>query len=272
MRNAIRYSILAALIIATALAQTSPTSTTLSTAVTTTYNTTVVVASGTGIGVGTYLYVDREALSVTAVSGGRLSVVRGAMGTRASTHASGAPVTFGPAAYMLRYDPAGSCVSTAQPVLPVINVTTGQEFNCLGSMWVNTSQGTGPIRTCYVKYDFAADGGVIGTITPKVANCTIPKNSIITKVWVNSTTAVTSGGLATVSIGTSAGSSTTALLGATAKASLSLNAVMNGVPVMDTSATWVKLSAAGKVTCTVAVADLTAGVIEIWVMYLPASA
>jgi hypothetical protein len=118
----------------------------------------------------------------------------------------------------------------------------------------------------YAAYSFAADGGAISTITPSI-NSTIPANAIIVGVILNPTTALTSGGSATIAVGTSAGSSTTALKGATAVASYTLDAVMAGVPVF-TAASAVKLSAAGSITITVATAALTAGVMEVFVFYV----
>lgn len=116
----------------------------------------------------------------------------------------------------------------------------------------------------YFRYDFAVDGGGIGAIIPKVCD-QLPIGSIIVASTLNATTAVTSLGSATVAVGTSAGSSASAILAATAKASLSANALLNGVPVF---AAPVKLSAAGYPQITVAVAALTAGVIEGWLQYL----
>jgi hypothetical protein len=119
-------------------------------------------------------------------------------------------------------------------------------------------------------YNFAVDGGAESTITPAVT-ATIPANAIIKQVLVNSTTALASGGSATFAVGTSAGSSSTALLGATAKASLSADAILPGTPV--SAATAVKLSAAGQITVTIGAATLTQGVVEIFVeYYLPTNA
>jgi hypothetical protein len=95
----------------------------------------------------------------------------------------------------------------------------------------------------------------------------IPDNAILVGGTINSPTAVLSGGSATVAIGTSAGSSTTAIKGATGKASYSIDAVQNAVPVFGTP---VKMTAAGTITFTIGAADLTAGVIEVWVFYVVA--
>lgn len=125
----------------------------------------------------------------------------------------------------------------------------------------------GSLRAAHVIFDFAVDGGAVAAITP-VQTVVLPANTIIVAGTVNVVAAVTSLGSATVSIGTSAGSSAASILAATAKASLTLAAIINAVPVF---ATPVKLSAAGSVTFTVAAAALTAGKIELWLFYMVAS-
>jgi G:T/U-mismatch repair DNA glycosylase len=83
---------------------------------------------------------------------------------------------------------------------------------------------------------------------------------------VNSTKAVAAAGSATVSIGTAAGSGAASILTA-AKASLSADAVI----VPTCVATAFKMTAAGKINVTVATGPLTAGVIEVWVLYTTAA-
>lgn len=127
--------------------------------------------------------------------------------------------------------------------------------------------GINNMNVAHAIYSFAVDGGAIGAITP-VSTATIPANAIIVGATVNSTTAVTSAGSATLAVGTTAGSSATSILAATAKASLSADALINGVPVF---ATPVKMSAAGSVNVTVGTAVLTAGVVEIFVYFTVAA-
>lgn len=124
----------------------------------------------------------------------------------------------------------------------------------------------------HATYNFAVDGGAVGLITP-LSNVTIPQNYVIVNCALNSTTAVTSGGSATVSVGLSAGGGgAAALVAATAKASWSANAFVQGVPVPQTASTWIKMSAPGTITLTVATAALTAGIVEVYVWgYLSAS-
>jgi len=117
-------------------------------------------------------------------------------------------------------------------------------------------------------YSFASDGGVATLITPRIT-AGLPRNAVIVGGTVNSTGAFLSAGSATLSVGTSAGSSATSILGATAKASLGVNAIVNAVP---TFAAPVKLSAAGNITVTIGTAATTAGVVEVTLFYFVANA
>lgn len=111
-------------------------------------------------------------------------------------------------------------------------------------------------------YDFAVDAGAIGSIIP-VQSDTIPAGAIINNGWIYSPTAATSGGSATIGVGTSAGSTTTSLKAATAVASFSANAVL--VTLAPTAP--FKMTAAGQLQILVATATLLTGVIEVVVEY-----
>jgi hypothetical protein len=152
--------------------------------------------------------------------------------------------------------------ATTLSVTGTLNATASQTG---GVSNLTTSTG---LRVAHATYDFATHGGAQGLISPTNSD-TIPDNAIIVGGTINSTTAVLSLGSATVAVGTSAGSSTTAMKGATGKASLSLDAVLNVVPVF---ATPVKMTAEGTITFTIGTADLTAGVIEVWLLYVVAAA
>jgi hypothetical protein len=123
--------------------------------------------------------------------------------------------------------------------------------------------GLGEVQMARCIYDYAVDGGAIAEITPK-QNCLLPNNAVIIGGTINSTTAVTSAGGANITIGTSAGSAADSILGSTAKGSLTLDALIDAVPVL---ATPVKLTDKGRVTVTPD-AVLTAGVIEIVLYYI----
>ena len=136
-------------------------------------------------------------------------------------------------------------------------ITFGADLNINGSTGV-----------AWAKYSFAVNGGGVGLITPATAfNTVIPNNAIITSVIINSTTALTSAGAATVSIGTSAGSSASSLLGVTGYATFTLDKLLSGVPVWTAP---IKMTGAGSITLTIGGANLTAGIIEVFVrFYVP---
>jgi len=116
-------------------------------------------------------------------------------------------------------------------------------------------------------YNFAVDGGAIGTITP-AAQGTIPKNAIIVGGVINVITALVGSG-ATIALGTTAGSSATSLKAATAITSYT--GLVALVPVW-TAASAFKMTAAGLLQLTVATAALTAGKFDIILDYLVGTA
>lgn len=144
--------------------QTALTSTTLSAAVSSSSTTTIVVASATGITAGTTgLYVDREFLDVNAVSGTTITVRRGASGTAANPHISGAVVLVGPKNLFQAYDPDGACTAASTLVTPWVNIKNGNQWLCSTVVlkWVpgfgNTSAPIAPT---------AAVASAAGLITP----------------------------------------------------------------------------------------------------------
>ena len=120
------------------------------------------------------------------------------------------------------------------------------------------------VRVAHALYDYSVDGGA--TCTPANSD-TIPDNAVVFGGVVNSTAAVTASGSATVAIGTAAGSASNSILTATGKASLGLDAVV----APTCAATPFKMSAAGKISVTIATGPLTAGQIEVWALYSLAS-
>lgn len=139
-----------------AFGQSTTTQTTLATAITTTYGRAIVVTSATGILApslssasqpSTQIFIDGEMLDVTAVNGTTVSVRRGANGTRAVTHASGAIVYAGPAGGTGSspfYDLAklGSCTAANEPFLPAIDYYDNIIFDCSGGLWTAEVTGT----------------------------------------------------------------------------------------------------------------------------------
>lgn len=119
---------------APASAQTTLSQTTLAVAASDTIGT-VTVSSAGSIVAGWVLYVDREALSVLSISGTRVTVQRGALGTRSSAHAVGAVTYAGPPQAFQAVDVQGTCTATSQAYLPRVNIVTGQIANCVDGSW-----------------------------------------------------------------------------------------------------------------------------------------
>lgn len=170
---------------------------------------------------------------------------------------------------------SGTGAALAGPGSSYTNITNGHRFINVNTKasptWMNISTpvsvngGLGQLGNAKMTYEFAVDGGAISTITP--ANSpTIPIGSIILGGTLDITTTLTSGGAATIAVGTSAGSSTTSIKGATAVASWTAGQLAT-VPVF-TAATYVKLTAAGRPTLTIATAALTAGKFDVNLAYL----
>ena len=115
------------------------------------------------------------------------------------------------------------------------------------------------------KYDFAVDAGAQGAITlfPAAA---IPSGAIVLGVYINVKTALTSGGAATCALHVNAADDidTAGVISAAPWDSTGLKAAdlaLGSDPV--------QLTADRNVTLTIGAADLTAGVFEVLVAYLP---
>jgi len=113
-------------------------------------------------------------------------------------------------------------------------------------------------------YDFATDGGAVSTITP-ANNYTIPNGAKMVGGVINVLGTATSGGSATIAVGTSAGSSGTSILAATGYASFTAGSSVAVAPTFGSPTT---MSAAGKITVTIGTAALTGGTLEILVYYI----
>ena len=126
-------------------------------------------------------------------------------------------------------------------------------------------EGTSRLKTVRGEYDFAVDGGAIGTITLRGDN-TIPNNSYILGGFIEVDTAVTSGGAATLGVNSeAAGDVLTATV--VSGAPWSTTGRKSVTPVF-TGATSLKTTAARAVTVTVAVATLTAGKFRVVLVYI----
>lgn len=116
-------------------------------------------------------------------------------------------------------------------------------------------------------YDYSVDGGAVGTIGLKDVfgnKALLPSGALIKKVIIHVEAALTSGGLATISVGSEAAGD---LKGATAVASYSLAANLDGIPD-GAAANIVRLTAERQISIAVAVAALTAGKMHVFIDYV----
>ena len=116
----------------------------------------------------------------------------------------------------------------------------------------------------YACYDYATDQHTTGTFTPAITT-NIPSGAIVVGGSVHVISACTGIGGMTFALGTSAGSSTTSLLGTTNIASLTINHIETTV---TTFAAPLRMTSAGDINVTID-STLTAGKVEIWVFYFP---
>ena len=115
--------------------------------------------------------------------------------------------------------------------------------------------------TAHAKYDFAVDTGAAGTIVPD-NSAIIPDNAIIVRCYSVVTTAMTSGGSATLALTTG---------GVTLKAATAFdNGAFDDEDVTEHTVVDKTTSSTG-IQFVIATADLTAGVVECFVEYYTSS-
>lgn len=164
IKNSLILALLALSFSSVAKAQDTWNATTLSAAVTAGQNE-ITVASASGISAGYVAYVDREAMRVNSISGTTLRVTRGAEGTRAMPHLSGAAILVDDPAYFGEFDVAGACTAAGEKVLPRININNGKLFDCTGpsattAVWTELGGSDG----AYVEAIFCGQQANNGTI------------------------------------------------------------------------------------------------------------
>ena len=111
--------------------------------------------------------------------------------------------------------------------------------------------------TAHAKYDFAVDAGGTGTIVPD-NSAIIPDNAMITNVFHSSTTALTSGGSATLAL-TTGGVTLNAAVAFDNADYADESVIANAVNDKTTSSTGIQF--------VIATAALTAGVVDVYVQY-----
>lgn len=118
-------------------------------------------------------------------------------------------------------------------------------------------------RVAVYEYDFAQHGGAVGAIT--VYGDVIPAGAIIKEGIVHVKTAVTSSGSATLQI---KALTTDDILASTAKASLTLNALIATVPVGTAASSIRVTSAITALTFTVGTEALLTGKVRVYLEYV----
>ena len=111
--------------------------------------------------------------------------------------------------------------------------------------------------TAHAKYDFAVDAGGTGTIVPD-NSAIIPDNAVITNVFHSTTTALTSGGSATLAL-TTGGVTLNAAVDFDNADYADESVIANAVNDKTTSSTGIQF--------VIATAALTAGVVDVYVQY-----
>ncbi len=194
MKTLFKIAILAALLSIGLSGQTVLSATTLNSAVTSTSTRNMVLANCTGVVVGTQGYTDRESwIALTVTPPGTtgvctLTVQRGASGTAAGTHVSGALTFTGPPAAFNQNPRAnspsnGSCTRTNELYLPLINFSTGSIADCLGGQWIKGLVSSGTVTSSRWKVYAPETGGTI--YTSLNTNGTAVGNTTLycTEVW-----------------------------------------------------------------------------------------
>ena len=165
------FLLIAVLLPVTASAQLTVVQTTLSNTMNDSQNTMVVASAscticGGTIAVGNEVFLDREALIVTAVNSTTLTVKRGQDGTSAAAHTSGILVFVAPTQYFARgFESTGRCTAVNELALPKINTSTGTIQYCINSRWtgqsltaseINNKAYTPVVNTAYTvtQYDY----------------------------------------------------------------------------------------------------------------------
>lgn len=187
MKKTLQFAalILGLALCAPAFGQTVLTMTTLSAAVSDSSVQRFTLASATGVTApstsdstkATVLYVDREAVDVTAVSGTTITVMRGTNSTAGRSHISGALVFVIPS-YLVTFSggsyggnpavPAGSCTRANETYLPRVQFISGLITDCIGGQWVTgDALGTQRPSTPYLS---PAIGGTLQTAIDTAGN------------------------------------------------------------------------------------------------------
>lgn len=131
-----------------------------------------------------------------------------------------------------------------------------------GTGKVGSTRFEGKIKVARARYSFASEGGAVGDIA--LRGDKVPSGAIVVDGYVDVTTAVTSGGAATVAVKLQAAADLNA---ADAIAAIGATGARKLDKFGDDTAR-VKTTAERTVTLTVGTAALTAGVLDVYLVYI----
>ena len=161
IRNLILALALSLVFLGQGFGQTTLTSTTVSEAVDA-EETSINVASLTGVVAGDLAYIDREAMFVRSVDSTNtlIVVVRGYDGTLASKHTTGETIWHSEPANFIRGSRQGACTAGSEypNFAPLIDTRSGTHYECLNSEWEgNLLRSAGDITVSFVQGAAPAD-------------------------------------------------------------------------------------------------------------------
>lgn len=114
---------------------------------------------------------------------------------------------------------------------------------------------SGPARIVTALYDFSVDGGAVGAVDLDV---TIPAGAIVTRVWTDELTNVTSGGAAEVAIE----------VGAQVIVAAAVASGLSGAQAQTVASGPVKITTAANLELVISVAALTAGKVRVFCEFI----
>jgi hypothetical protein len=170
---------------------------------------------------------------------------------------------------------AGTFAGQAGTGSTLIDYTNGVAYINVGTLaspiWAADSGpvtglgGLGSLANAKMTYDFTVDGGAATSTIVPANSPTLPSGAIILGGTVDVTVACVGAG--SISLGTTAGSGVASLKAATAAATYAINTQQPIIPVF-TAATYLKLTAAGRLSLTTSVGTITAGRFDVNVVYV----
>ncbi len=84
---------------------------------------------------GQVVVANTEIMGIVSVNGRQLNVTRGSNGSTAAAHVLGTTLWIGPLNAFVASDPSGACTRVSLPYVPVVSTSTGNAYDCIGSVY-----------------------------------------------------------------------------------------------------------------------------------------